>query len=70
MFALNSLNSVAQMFVITVKGFEPAVVLETRMLPQCQQDTCERQYVKIDPNSCFAEFTEFPFNLGRTTLWC
>ena len=47
-FFLNvSLNSVAKIFVITVKGLElatqPALVLETRMLPQCQQDTCERQ---------------------------
>ena len=34
-------------FVITLKGLEPAIqpplALETRMLPQCQQDTCEWQ---------------------------
>ena len=32
---------------MTLKGLEPAtqppLVLETSMLPQCQQDTCERQ---------------------------
>ena len=37
-----SLNS-AKIFVITVKGLEPTtqppLVWETRMLPQCQQDT-------------------------------
>ena len=40
----NSANSWTKIFVITVKGLEPVtLVLETRMLPQCQQDTCERR---------------------------
>ena len=49
MFSLNLLNSVTKIFVMTVKGHEQTtqlpLVLETRMLPQCQQDTCERQEV-------------------------
>ena len=40
-------DSVTETLVITVKGLEPATqpppVLETRMLPQRQQDTCQRQ---------------------------
>ena len=36
-----------KIFLIAVKGLEPAaqptLVLETRMLPRRQQDTCERQ---------------------------
>ena len=47
MLSLNSLNSVTKIFVITLKGLEPAtqapLVLETRMIPQCQQDTCMRE---------------------------
>ena len=41
--SLNSPNSETKIFVITVKGLEPAtqlpLVWETSMLPQCQQDT-------------------------------
>ena len=47
MFSLNAANSVTKIFVITVKGLKPAtqpsLVQETSMLPQRQQDTCERQ---------------------------
>ena len=42
-----SLNAVTKIFVIKVRGLETAtqspLVKETRMLPQCKQDTCERQ---------------------------
>ena len=45
--SLNSLYSVTKIFVITVKRLKAAtqspLVYETRMLPQHQQDTCERQ---------------------------
>ena len=47
MFSMNSLNSVTKIFAITVEGLEsatqPPLVQEARMLPRCQQDTCERQ---------------------------
>ena len=33
-----------KIFFITVKGLEPATsCVKERMLPQCQQDTCEKQ---------------------------
>ena len=48
---------------MTLKGLEPAtqppLVSETSMLPQRHQDTCERQDLKIEHNSCFSDFTEF-----------
>ena len=34
------------------------LVLETRMLSQHQQDTCERQDLKIQPNSCFSDLSD------------
>ena len=41
MILLNSLNSVTKIVVITVKGLNlPPVVLEARMVPRCQEDTC------------------------------
>ena len=45
-------------FVITVKGFGPQspLVLETSMLSQRQQDTCERWDISIEPNSCFSDY--------------
>ena len=33
-------------------------VLETRMPPQCQQDTCERRDLEIDSNLCFSDLAE------------
>ena len=45
-----------KIFVITVKGSNlPPLVLETRMLTQCQTDTFERWDLEIDPNSCFTD---------------
>ena len=39
---------------------EPAtqvpLVKEIRMLSQHKQDTIERQYLYIEPNSCFSDF--------------
>ena len=46
-------NSVTKIFVITVKGPEPAIQLplvwETRMLPQHKQDTCGDRIFKLSP---------------------
>ena len=56
MFSPSSVDSVGKRFVITVKGFEPT------MLPQCQQDTDERQ-------QWFIRFPEFQFHLGKTPLY-
>ena len=43
-----------KIFVITVKGFKPAteslLMLETRKLPQCQQDTYNRHDPLMEPN--------------------
>ena len=36
----------------------PPLVLETRMLLQCQQDTYETQDLEIDPNSCFSDLSD------------
>ena len=35
-------------------------MLETRTIPQWQQDTCERQNLSIEFNSCFSGFCSFP----------
>ena len=46
MFSLNLLNSVIKILVIKVKGLEPVTqppLATTKMLPQYQQDKCERQ---------------------------
>ena len=60
--SVNSTNSVTKIFAITVNGLEPAtrppLVLETRMLPQHQQDTCARLDLSIDPNSCFSDLSD------------
>ena len=57
MFSLNSLNSVRKIFVITVKGFEPAT--------SCARDpdayhSISKTHVEtrslIEPNSCFSDF--------------
>ena len=64
-----SLNSVTKISVITVKGLKPAtqspLVLETRMLPQCHQDTCRDRIFKLSPIHAsvifrFPEFIESP----------
>ena len=53
MFSLNLPNSVTKIFVITVKGLkpdtQPPLALETRMLPQCQQNTCRDRIFKLSP---------------------
>ena len=50
--------------IITIKGLQPAtqpsLVSETRMLPQHQQYTCDRQDLWIKPNSCFTDY-QFPW---------
>ena len=42
-----------KIFVITVKGLkpdtQPPLALETRMLPQCQQNTCRDRIFKLSP---------------------
>ena len=38
----------------------PPLVLETRMLPQYQQETAEGQHSQIDSNSCFNDLSDFP----------
>ena len=53
---LNLLNSMTEIFVITVKGLKPAI----RMLSQCQKDTCKRQDFSTEPNSFFSDFIRFP----------
>ena len=37
------------------------------MLPQHQQDTCERQDLKIEPHSCFSDFSD-SLNLMKVPL--
>ena len=60
MFSLNSANSVTKIFVIIVKGLNLlSLVLETRMLPQHQKDTCERQHLQTDVNSCFSDLSDY-----------
>ena len=70
MFSLNS----AKIFVMIVKGLEPArdspLVLETRMLPQHQQDTYGDMF---KPNSCFSdlclsECTSVLLQLGKNSI--
>ena len=61
-FSVYSINNVSLnihvLFVIIVKGLNlPPLVLETRMLPH-QQDTCEKQDLSIEPNSCFSDSTD------------
>ena len=34
------------------------------MLPQHQQDTCERQDLLIEPNSCFSDLSDFLSSLN------
>ena len=62
MISLHPANSVTKIFVITVKGFEPTtqlpLVLDTKLLPQHQQDTFERQDLYIEPNSCFRDLSD------------
>ena len=66
--SLNLLNSVTKIFVITVKELEPTtqppLVWETRMLPQCQQDTYRDRIFKLSQIHVsvifkFPEFAEF-----------
>ena len=61
--SLYSLNSVTKIFVITVKSHKP-LVLETRMLPQHQQDTHENQYLYIQPNSFFSNSSNYLSSLN------
>ena len=35
------------------------LMLETMMLPQLKQDTCEKQNLKTDSNSCFCDLLDF-----------
>ena len=56
-FSLNVFTKFAEfsdkIFVITVKGLkpdtQPPLALETRVLPQCQQDTCRDRIFKLSP---------------------
>ena len=57
MFSLNLLNFVTNNIChYSDKGGPnlPPLVLETKTLPQCQQDSCEKHNLKIEPNLCFS----------------
>ena len=78
MFSLNLLNSVIKIFVITEKGFEPAIfwIRNQDVTTVPARHMCETgslkwlqwmlQWFIIIPE--FAEFTEFPSCLGKTLL--
>ena len=57
MFSLNFLKSMTKTFVITVKGLKATSCVRDQDLPQHQQDTCERQDILIELNSCFSDFS-------------
>ena len=66
MLSLNSVNSVTNIFVITVRGLKPVtqppLVYETRMLQQRQQ------IFKLSSFPEFAEFSESLFHLEKTPI--
>ena len=60
--SLNSLNIYIYIyiFVITKGSNLSPLVWETRMLPQCQQDTCRDRIFKLSPIYASVIFPEFP----------
>ena len=51
---------------LSLEGFEPATSFEKT--PQCQQDTCERQDLQIEPNSRFSDLSDCLNSLNSMKL--